>query len=119
METRVQTIEVEQVKIYRLIMNDMRYPKIEMRDTVAISCSLEAIQKWEQDQRASEMWRDGRYNKTYKGGTALEWKNPVIMEPDHFKYSAFKQGLKEEWINLDYLNNFMNNPDYIFVPEDY
>ena len=117
MEIRKHVIEVEQVKLYILIMNDMRDPKIEMCSIVAVSTSLEALQRWEHDQRAPEQWRDGRYNKTYSHFTDLEWKNPVSMDPDCL--DIFGQGVKIEWIDIRQLEDIMHNNNWIFVNEDY
>lgn len=119
METRKHVIDVEQVKLYVLIMNDMRDPKIEMCSIVAVSTSLEALQRWEHDQRAPELWRDGRYGKTYSYLTDLEWKNPVSMDPINYERDPFGQGVKIEWIDIRQLEDIMHNNNWIFVNEDY
>ena len=116
METRMH----EQVKLYLLIMNDMRSAHIEDVSIVAVSTSLDALQRWEKDQRAPERWKDGRFNKTYSQFTSLEWKNPTNMDPEMYGCNTFcEDGVKTEWVNAEELNRIMGDSKWIFVQEDY
>lgn len=115
METRMH----EQVKLYLLIMNDMRSAHIEDVSIVAVSTSLDALQRWEKDQRAPERWRDDRWNKTYSKFTALEWKNPTQMDPELYSTQYCEDGVKTEWVNIEELDRIMSSSKWIFVQEDY
>lgn len=95
METR--TITITQVRVYKLILNDMRDAHVETCTIAAISTEYEKLVEWYKSQIAPEPWRDGRWHKVFAEGTPLEWYNPVYnLELN--AYDPFDQGIRDEWV---------------------
>jgi hypothetical protein len=104
METRTIT----QVKIYYLIMN----PVTDRAESGVIN-----VMSLEKDRLVSfynnefvEPYKDDRFHKVFRQGGLLEWYNRLssLEGLDHFGH-----GLKEEWIDLDDLENIKNQYKFI------
>lgn len=63
--------------IYALLLNDMRQPNIENIQIVRTAETDQELITWHHVQIADEPWFDGRWRKTYKPGSTLEWFNPA------------------------------------------
>lgn len=61
--------------MYALLLNDMRSPNVENLDAVRTAAEPRELADWCMGQ-ASEMWRDGPWNKAFKADSDLEWYNP-------------------------------------------
>ena len=104
METRTVT----QVRVYKLILNDMRDAHVETCTIAAISTEYEKLVEWYNSQLAPKVWRDGRWGKTFVEGSPLEWYNPAA-DLELNAYDPFNQGIRDEWVSeevyLDVINN--------------
>ena len=91
-----ETREITQTKVYILVLNPMT-DKAEAARVIAVAFEKEKLIQFYRDETAPEPWQDGRFNKTFKKGSVLEWFNPVpdinSMEPDFFG-----QGVYEDWL---------------------
>lgn len=104
METRTIT----QVRLYKLILNPMQAPQIEIGEIVAVSTEYEKLVEWYKSQLAPEPWRDGRWYKVFAEGTPLEWYNPENIELN--APCSFGHGIKDEWVTEEtYLNVVSGN----------
>ena len=123
----MQTRTITEVLTYKLILNDMRYPKIEMKSLVAISTSYEKLVDWYNSQKADDVWVDtiDEYNwrKAFKKDSPLEWYNPAdslqSVEPEVVT-NYIGGGICKEWVDLDVLNKVVADPnsaDFIIIPE--
>lgn len=61
------------------MLNDMREPNIENIQVVRTADTADELIGWHHAQIADEPWFDGRWRKTYKPGSELEWFNPRNM----------------------------------------
>ena len=122
----MQTRTITEVLLYRLILNDMRSPKIEIKTLVAVSTSYEKLVEWYNSQKADDSWVDTidgyNWNKTFKKGSPLEWYNPAdsleLMEIDQLRHSI--GGIGSLWGDLKVFNKLLEDPesaDFIVVPE--
>lgn len=110
METR--TYETTEVRVYKLILNDMRSPKIEHCEIVAISTDYNKLVEWYKSQLAPKMWRDGRWGKTFVEGAPLEWFNPAhSLELNDTR--PFHHGIEDEWIRAEIFYDVINRVRYI------
>ena len=123
----MQTRTITEVLIYKLILNDMRYPKIEMKSLVAISTSYEKLVDWYNSQKADDVWVDtiDEYNwrKDFKKDSPLEWYNSADslqpIEPEVIM-NSIGGGICKTWVDLDVLNKVAADPnsaDFIIIPE--
>ena len=123
----MQTRTITEVLLYRLILNDMRFPKIEIKQLVAVSTSYEKLVEWYNSQIADDRWVDtiGGYNwsKTFKKDSPLEWYNPADslqpIEPSVIR-NSIGGGICEIWEYLEVLNKVLADPesaDFIVIPE--
>ena len=123
----MQTRTITEVLIYKLILNDMRYPKIEMKSLVAISTSYEKLVDWYNSQKADDVWVDviDEYNwrKAFKKDSPLEWYNSADslqpVEPE-VVMNYIGGGICKTWVDLDVLNKVVADPnsaDFIIIPE--
>lgn len=101
METRT----IKQVRIWKLILNDMRSPKIEYTKIAVIGYTAEEVMNYYKSNRC-EYWKDGQWGKSFKQGSLLEWFNP---EDDVFGHigelNGWRCGLIDEWVDEDVWNN--------------
>ena len=95
METRT----IEQVKIYKLILNRMT-GRFEDTSMVAIAYDEEKLKDF-YDEELVERYKDENWSKTFRKGGPLEWNNPL-------EWSSYS-GIYEEWTTQDQIENFMNN----------
>ena len=108
METRI----VEQVKIFKLILNDMRSSNIEIGTlTPHISHTRQGLIDYLVGEEAESVWTDdssqGRmWGKSFKKGSDLEWYN----KPAGFdELNSYGQGIDEEWIDKTLLYELIEN----------
>ena len=101
----METRQVTQVKIYKLILNPMR-GHTEDASMVAISYEEQKLIDWYNEQVDNEGYVDEgtpsfdchgdshKWHKTFKKGSELEWFNPIgEWEPNRHGH-----GISEEWI---------------------
>lgn len=123
----MQTRTITEVLLYRLILNDMRFPKIEIKQLVAVSTSYEKLVEWYNSQIADDRWVDTidgyNWSKTFKKDSPLEWYNPVDslqpVEPSVIR-NSIGGGICEIWGDLEVLNKVLADPesaDFIVIPE--
>lgn len=98
---------VTEVRVYKLVLNNMQAPKIEMGEIVAISGDYDKLVNWYNSQLAPQMWRDGRWGKTFAQGTPLEWYNPARSLELNDTY-PFGHGISDEWVRESSLDGIMN-----------
>lgn len=103
---------LKEVRVYKLILNDMRSPKIEMSEIVALSTDYQKLVDWYTSQIAPEGWRDGQWYKSFAEGSPLEWYNPASSLELNANY-PFGQGISDEWITEDILINGISRYLYI------
>ena len=99
-----------QVKVYKLLSNNMTSAKIEYSDLAAFSDDKERLMNWYQQQFApepyNEEWFDGWiFQKTFNKGSLLEWFNPMN--------EIFNQGLYEEWIDRKIFKKIKHRHEFI------
>jgi hypothetical protein len=61
---------------YALVLNDMRSPNVENISTVKMSQDKQELIDWYNSQ-LTDPWKDGRWGKSFKKDSQLEWYNPV------------------------------------------
>ena len=61
---------------YALLLNNMLQPNIENINIVKISENKEELVDWYKS-FLTEPYQDGKWGKTFKRGSPLEWFNPV------------------------------------------
>ena len=106
METRI----VRQVKVYKLLLNDMTSAKIEYMDLAAFSDNKERLLNWYQQQFAPEPYNEEGVNgwifqKTFKKGSLLEWFNPMN--------EIYKQCIHEEWVDRKIFKEIKHRHNFI------
>jgi hypothetical protein len=95
METRT----IEQVKIYRLLLNRMTG---RFEDTGMVAIAYDEIKLMEfYNEELVERYKDEDWSKTFRQGGPLEWCNPL----DWSDYS----GIFTEWTTQESIDNFMSN----------
>ena len=85
---------------YALVLNDMRESNVENIHAVKISTNKQELVDWYNAQKV-EPYHDGRWGKTFKQGSELEWFNPVYdlnIENDYWGgiYTFTDQASDEE-----------------------
>ena len=101
METRT----IQQIKIYKLILNNMTNCKVEIGQIAAISYDKKILEDILINE--AETWQDENWYKSYKKYSILEWYNPPCEHYGH--------GIIEEWVNEDILNNIITDNAYTFL----
>lgn len=106
------TRTINEVKLYVLVLNNMQAPKIEYGEVVAVSLDYDRLVEWYNSQKAPEMWRDGRWGKTFAKGSPLEWYNPAYsLELDNTQ--PFGHGISTSWVREENLGRIMS--EYKFI----
>ena len=108
METRSMT----EVRMYKLVLNDMRFDHIEDSKIVAVSFDYEKLVEWYNSQIAPALWRDGRWGKTFAQNTPLEWCNPASSLELNNLYQ-FGHGISDEWVREEYIGRIIS--EYTFI----
>lgn len=75
-----------------LRLNDMRFPKCEMTEVVAVSEDPEKLLKWMEVEKV-EPYRDERWGKVFRKGGPLEWYNEPTADQ-----GVINIGDVEDWI---------------------
>lgn len=108
--------ESVEVKIYKLYLNDMRSPNIEMLKIAAIGVDREELINW-YNKQLCDMYRDDYWLKTFEPGSALEWFNPCSQQSlQDSSFSHFGEGIHEEWVPIETFLSIMEHED-LFVCE--
>jgi hypothetical protein len=94
----METREVKQIKIWKLIMHAKDRDDW---DLVAISANRQLVIDWYKKQQCNEYVEQvenlGDYTKYFKVGEPLEWYEPVVdIEAEAMDY---EYGVSSEWIN--------------------
>lgn len=107
MQTRTIPAHTE-IRLYKLILNPMKAPKIEISEIAAVSTEYKKLVEWYKSQLAPELWYDGRWGKSFVQGSPLEWYNPA-SNLDLNAYDPFDHGIRDEWVReetyLDIINS--------------
>ena len=100
----METRNITQVRVFVLVLNDMRFPKIEMGRIVAVSTSYEKLVELYNSNKAesqySENVNDYNWNKTFKKDSVLEWYNPVYSLELNYN-DEFGHGIHDEWLDME------------------
>lgn len=102
METRI----VEEVKVYKLILNSV-YDNCERGALVAASYDLDKLVNWYFDQRCPQYSSDDNYQRNFKEGSELYNYNPCDYEVSTGTHDYWGHGILEEWVTLN--ENEMND----------
>ena len=100
-----------QVKVFKLLLNDMTSAKIEYMDLAAFSDDKERLLNWYQQQFAPEPYHEKHYftgclyYKTFKKNSLLEWFNPM--------HESLKQGIHEEWVDRKIFKEIKHRHNFI------
>lgn len=65
------------MKQYGLLLNNMQEAKIENLTVVKVSTDRDELVRF-YNERLVEPYKDGKWNKTFRQGSELEWYNPVV-----------------------------------------
>ncbi len=106
METRT----INQVKIYKLVLNRMTSSKIEHSEIAILAYSKERLIEFMKEMKV-EMYHDGRWSKTFKQGGLLEWFNDYGFESDPDQLDSWGHGIHQEWVNME--SNVEQHPLFI------
>ena len=114
----METRQVTEVKIYKLILNPMR-GNTENGSIVAIAYEKQKLIDWYNSLLATEVYAEEgspsfechgdshKWHKAFKLGSELEWFNPCgSFEPDHYGH-----GISEEWV----MEQQLQNPRFKFI----
>jgi len=128
METKL----VEQVKIYKLVLNPMR-SSTEDGKMVAISYSKEKLLDWYKSEMAEKDYvEEGtpsfdcqgdshQWRKTFKKGSVLEWYNPINLF-DRNSIEGLKHyghGIQEQWTFQEQFESFVSeSKEIIYIKEN-
>lgn len=113
METR-QLPPRTQIKIWKLIMNDMRMSQIEQSEIVAISEDRQKLINLVESEKC-EPYTDEGWGKSFKKGGKLEWKNSFHHRGDYLD-TSFRHGIIEEWVDDEIFHNQVKTDErYIFA----
>ena len=107
MEIRTQT--TQEVRIYVLVLNT--FGAAEDGEIVAVSDDYNRLVDWYKAQfNPNGCYREGRYVKTFRKGSDIEWNNPCRSLELNDTY-PFGHGIHDEWIPKDtfYLLNSRYN----------
>lgn len=111
METRTTT----EVRIFKLILNPMT-ANAEAGNIVAISTSYDKLVEFYSSELAEERYKDGRWNKTFKKNSPLEWYNPLTALELNID-SIFGHGIFDEWVREKTWDKIRNSRDFIVIEE--
>ena len=110
METRM----IQQVRIYKLILNGM--DRAEDGRLVAVSTSYSRLVDYYWSQVAHEGYRDeSGYYHTFIWGP-LYWCNPCYCL-DLNRLSPYGFGISDEWVDIEVFYNLQKSQSYKFVEE--
>lgn len=111
----METRNITQVRIYKLVLNSM-FANYEQGNIVAISPSYEKLVDWYKSQCAKELWRDGRWEKSFIQGSPLEWYNPCLSlelnDTDHYGH-----GIGDEWIEKSVYHKILAGNKFTVIEE--
>lgn len=128
METRTQVIEVQEVKLYVLVLNNMR-GHFEDTSIVAVSPDINSLIRFMEAEKAPEQYVDEEdtnmvgypLRKTFRKGSPLEYFNPAgcfyspsDIQEIHTTYAG-QTGIFYQWINADSLDTIRQR--YRFIEE--
>ena len=112
----METRQITQVKVYKLVLNPMR-GNTENASMMAIALDKQKLLQWYESQKAPAPFVEAgsgsfechggshNWHKTFNSGSPLEWCNPMdSIEPNHYGH-----GIQEEWVTEDSLNRFRRN----------
>ena len=111
----MQTRQITEVKVYKLILNPMR-GNMEDSRLVAIAYEKEKLLNWYTSFRAPEViveegspsfecqGNSHTWRKTFNVGSPLEWYNPM----DNENINHYGHGIQEEWAVEEIIQQFSN-----------
>ena len=106
----METREVIEVRIYVLVLNTFR--SAESGEVVAISDDYNRLVAWYQSQFADEPYREDGWYKVFKKGSPIEYNNPCnSIELNNV--NPWNQGIHDEWILLDCLDNIQSRYNFV------
>lgn len=113
----MQTREVTQILIFKLILNPMT-DRTEAIRVVAISTSREKLLKWYKENKV-ESYKDDNWYKFFKKGSKLEWFNPMHDEQngEYYDSGVSQSGIAEEWVNEYSLDIARERNAFLEIPE--
>jgi hypothetical protein len=100
-------------KIYAILANDMRAAKIQILHVAAVSFDKQRLIDWCAEQKAEEAYMDGKWGKTFKKDSPLEWCNTFDIEP----LRHGDAGINEYWVAQEEIMNQKNRGLY-FIQAD-
>ena len=110
METRTVT----EVRVYKLLMNDV-HNTAESSDIVAFSTDYDRLVQWYKEQFAPVSYRDeDGYCRRFRKDSVLYNFNPIVSTKLN-SLNRFDQGIQDEWIPLDILEDSKHY--YWFIDE--
>ena len=96
----METRQTKEVKVYILVLNDMRKGK-DHNNAVAYSYEKEKLIEWYKLQIDVKADKDS--GKAFKIGSFIKWYNPI----DSFeKLTPYNHGIHEEWVTEEAEVNF-------------
>jgi len=109
----VETRQVEQILIWKLILNPMR-ANTEASNLVAWSDDKEKLLNWYRSQLVEPYSDNGspsfechgdthNWHKVFAKGSQLEWYNPMDNEEGYQNH--YGHGLQNEWVDVEVLPN--------------
>ncbi len=112
----METRQITQIKIYRLLLNPMR-GKTEGIELVAVAYDKQNLIEWYNSQKAEKLIEDvgtpsfkchgdsHTWHKTFKIGSPLEWFNPIDVnqEPNYHGH-----GIDFQWATREDFDGFLN-----------
>ena len=105
-----ETRAITQAKVYALVMNPMT-DRAESQRIGAVSYDKQKLIDFHNSELADEIWEDGRFRKSFKKGSPLEWLNP-IYSTEFEQRGTFGHGIMEDWVIDD---GMVEKGDYHFV----
>ena len=123
----METRQVTQIKIYKLILNPMR-GNTEGAEMVAIAYDKNKLIDWYKGEMQEGGWKDygesyfppkgemGGYenpnhcwHKTFKKGSVLEWYNPInLFDAEKMEGIGYGHGISEEWTIQEAIDNYFS-----------
>lgn len=110
METRI----VEEVKVYKLILNSV-YDNCEYGTLVAASYDLDKLRSWYFDQRCPQYSSDDHYRRNFKEGSKLYHYNPCDYEVQAGTHDFWEHGISEEWAILSEMDDIIRRNSWTWV----
>ena len=127
----METRQVTQVKLYKLILNPMR-SNTEDGKMVAISYSKDKLLDWYKNEMEEKDYEEvgdpsfechgdsHTWRKTFKKGSVLEWFNPInLFDRDSIEgIKEYGHGIQEQWLFEGQAEEFASsNNEIIFIYE--